>query len=137
MWRSSVLLPQPLPPMMKKMLPRRTSKFRSRMTTKLPKAIVRWRTEMRALPSSAMSDPEHVAHDGEDAVRDDDPDDAQHDRRRRRLSDGSGVAAGMHPLHAAGERDDHAENHALHDAEPDVRSEEHTSELQSLRHLVC
>ena len=41
MWRKSVLLPHPLPPMMKKMLPRFTVNVRSCITTKSPNAIVR------------------------------------------------------------------------------------------------
>src|SRR5262249_53232295 len=121
MWRSSVLLPQPLPPMMKKMLPRRTVKFRSRMTTKLPKDIVRSRTVMRASPSSPILDPERVAEDGEDAVGNHDPYDAQHDGRGGRLPHRRGIAAGVHALHAAGDGDDHPEDHALRDAQADVR----------------
>src|SRR5262249_57159787 len=106
MCRSSVLLPQPLPPMMKKMLPRFTVKSRSRITTKSPNAIVRSRTVIRLSPGvSAISDPERVAQDGEHAVGDDDPHDAQHDRRRRGLSHGRGVAARAYPLHAPGARD--------------------------------
>src|SRR5262245_46983828 len=121
MWRKSVLLPEPLPPMMKKMLPRRTEKLRSRMTTKLPKAIVRSRTMRRASPSSAILDSERVAEDGEDAVGDHDPHDAEDDGRGCRLPHRRGVAAGVDALHAASDGDDHPEDHALRDAEADVR----------------
>ena len=51
---SSVLLPLPLPPMMMKMSPRLTVKLRSRMSTKLPKAIVRSRTVICGLASLAV-----------------------------------------------------------------------------------
>src|SRR5262245_61895579 len=119
MWRTSVLLPQPLPPMMKKILPRGTSKLRSRITTKSPNAIVRSRTVMRASPC-AILDVQHVGQDGEEAVRDDDPHDAQDDGRRRGLPDGGGVLAGANALHAAADRDDDPEDQALRDPERDV-----------------
>src|SRR5262249_57409280 len=131
MCRSSVLLPQPLPPMMKKMLPRFTVKSRSRITTKSPNAIVRWCTVIRSSAGvSAISDPERVAQDGEHAVGDDDPHDAQHDRRRRGLSHGRGVAARAYPLHAAGDRDDDAEDDALGDAQPEIGERDRTLPLE-------
>src|SRR4029453_6584103 len=105
--------------MMKKILPRGTSKVRSRITTKSPKAIVRSRTVMRASPS-AILDAQHVAQDGEVAVRDHDPHDAEDHGRGGGLADGGGVPAGVDALHAAGDGDDHPEDEALRDAEPDV-----------------
>src|SRR5262249_39753263 len=114
MCRSSVLLPQPLPPMMKKMLPRFTVKSRSRTTPKSRNAIVRPCTVIRLSAGvSAISDPERVAQDGEHAVGDDDPHDAQHHCRGRGLSHGRSVATRVDPLHAAGNRDDDAEDDAL------------------------
>ncbi len=49
--RKSVLLPQPLPPMMMNTSPRRTVNVRSRISTKLPYAMVRSRTVMWAFGS--------------------------------------------------------------------------------------
>src|SRR5258708_434445 len=50
-WLSSVLLPEPLPPMMTKMSPRLMVKLRSRCSTKSPYAMVRPRTWICASPS--------------------------------------------------------------------------------------
>src|SRR5215470_17877225 len=59
MWLSSVLLPQPLPPMITKTSPRWTTKSRSRWMTKLPYAMVRSFTWMRgAVPGASPRGPE-------------------------------------------------------------------------------
>src|SRR4029077_15503228 len=96
MWRKSVLFPPPLPPMMKKMSPRRTVKVRSRMTTKSPNAMVRSLTPIWASRASAILDAQHVGDDGEDAVEGDDPHDPEHDGRGRRLPDRRRIAAAGH-----------------------------------------
>src|SRR4030095_10798236 len=98
--------------MMKKILPRGTSKVRSRITTKSPKAIVRARNLMRGSPS-AILDAQHVAQDGEDAVRDHDPHDAEDHGRGGGLADGGGVSAGGGAPHAARDGDDHPDDTGL------------------------
>ncbi len=72
---STVLLPQPLPPITAKMLPRRTSNARSCWITFGPKASVMPRTDSSggspglARRGSAMrSDPDHVGDDGEHRI---------------------------------------------------------------------
>src|SRR4030095_5359088 len=119
-WRKSVLFPHPLPPLMKKMSPRRTLKVRSCMTTKSPNAMVRSLTSIWASRASAILDAQHVGDDGQDAVEADDPHDAEHDRRGGRLPDCRGIAAAGHSPHAPGERHQDAEEQALADAEADV-----------------
>src|SRR5262245_16623127 len=119
-WRKSVLFPHPLPPMMKKMSPRRTLKVRSRITTKSPNAMVRSLTSMCDSRASGILDAQHVGDDGQDAVEGDDPHDTEHDRRGGRLPDRRGVATAGHSAHAPGERHQDAEDQALADAEADV-----------------
>src|SRR5262245_51330129 len=120
MWRNSVLFPPPLPPMMKKMSPRRTLKVRSRMTTKSPNAMVRSLTVIWASRASAILDTQDVGDDGQDAVERDDPHDTEHDRRRGRLPDRRRVATAGHSAHAPGERHQDAEEQTLADADADV-----------------
>src|SRR5262249_38903711 len=78
------------------------------------------------------SDPEDVREDGEDAVGDDDPDDAEHDRGGRGLTDRGGVAPARHAAEAARERHQHAEDDALADAEPDVDEPDRTARLNPI-----
>src|SRR6266852_2370212 len=52
MWRSRVLLPLPLPPMIMKMSPWFTVKFRSFISTKFPNAMVRSLTVIGGGPSA-------------------------------------------------------------------------------------
>src|SRR6185503_12068369 len=120
MCRKSVLFPPPLPPMMKKMSLRRIVKSRSCITTNSPNAIVRPFTVMWASRVSTMSDSEDVREHREETVGHDDPDDPEHDRGGRRLTDRGRVASGGHAAQTAGERHQHAEDHALADTEPNV-----------------
>src|SRR5262249_60669811 len=126
--RNSVLFPQPLPPMMMKMSPRCTVKLRSCISTKLPNAMVRSRTVMRAslppaapwalvalaTPPSALvvvspiarrSDSQHVEHRCEDAAGGDDQDEAADHCRGRRIADRRCAAGRVQAAEATGERD--------------------------------
>src|SRR4029450_6762227 len=97
MWRSSVLLPLPLPPMITKTSWRFTVKSMSRMSTKSPKAIVRSRTVMCALGSrpALTSNSQAVEGDGAHPAGADDEHDPPHPRRGGRLADGRGAAAAL------------------------------------------
>src|SRR6185369_5819875 len=150
---SSVLLPEPLPPMITNTSPRRTVKLRSCISTKLPYAIVRSRTVMRAsganfgagdsLPpfpfgalfdATATSDSENVEHDGEDSTRSDDRDDARHHRGRRRLADRGGAVPRLHAAKAPRDRDQDAVNGRLEDATNEVAQRNGGRRLLVVRH---
>src|SRR5512132_4490193 len=119
MWRSSVLLPQPLPPMMMKMSPRATVKLRSRCRTKEPKAIVRSSTTIggavsaMSVPMPPASDAEDVGEHGEQTVGDDDPHDRGDHRGRGGRAHGRRAAAALDTAQTAGHSDDDPEDHAL------------------------
>src|SRR4051812_46467541 len=100
MWRSNVLFPVPLPPMMMKTSPFFTLKLRSCMRTKLPYAIVRSSTAM-----CASSDAEDIEDHGEQAARADDPDDPGDHRGGGRVADGRCAPGGLHPTQTARQRD--------------------------------
>src|SRR5437899_8579609 len=57
----------------------------------------------------------------------------------RSLSAVRNIFTGQHPLNdqLLGPMRGHDHNGSTDDSHPQIRSEEHTSELQSLRHLVC
>src|SRR6187549_3440497 len=103
MWRSSVLLPLPLPPMITKTSCRRTVKSMSRMSTKSPKAIVRFWTVMWAFGSigALTSDAQDVEGDREDSAGADDEHDARHHRGGGRLADGGGAASALETTKAS------------------------------------
>src|ERR1700691_1433368 len=125
MWRSSVLLPHPLPPMMTNTSPRRTVNFRSCITTKLPKAIVRSRTVTHAGRSAAKVVPAAVVdslvnsdsnshsnsllnsqsydveNQRERSARDHDKDDPGHHRRGRRVPNRRRVVAALEAAQAS------------------------------------
>src|SRR5574341_1414534 len=114
-WRNNVLLPQPLPPMMMKTSPCLTVNVRSRISTKLPYAIVRLRTAMCAsLPAATcsrspdMSNPQNVEEHREEAAGADDEDDAGDHRVGRRVTDRGRAGTGLHTAQASGDRDQHA-----------------------------
>src|SRR5258706_9351438 len=115
MWRSSVLFPVPLPPMMTKTSPFFTVKLRSCMRTKLPYAIVRSSTVM-----CGWSDTEDIEDHGEEAARADDPDDPGDDGGGGGVADGRRAAAGLHPAQAARERDQEAVHGGLEHAASQV-----------------
>src|SRR5689334_881757 len=107
----SVLLPQPLPPMMMKMSPRRIVKLRLRCMTKSPYAMSRFRTVMCAsgrvaasLTGGSRSESEGIGQHGEDAVRHDDEDDAGHHGGGGGKPDGGRAAPALDAAHAAGKR---------------------------------
>src|SRR6266852_636247 len=90
MCRRSVLLPDPLGPMITKMSSGSTAKLRLRWMTRSPYIMSRSRTSMRdriavaistmaIVPASQMEDVEENGHRG---VRDDDEHDPGDDRRR-------------------------------------------------------
>src|SRR5262249_27414479 len=119
----SVLLPQPLPPMMMKMSPRRMVKLRSCWMTKLPYAMSRSRTVMWASAVSGMTrrlDAEHVGEHGEDAVGDDDEDDPGNSRRGRGKPDRRRAAPALNAAEAAGNGHEDAEHRALRNADREV-----------------
>src|SRR5436190_14049409 len=123
----SVLLPQPLPPMMMKISPRRIVKLRSRCMTKSPYAMSRFRTVMCAsglfapsLICRCWSDSEGIGQDGEDAVRHNDEHDAGHHRGGCGETDGGRATAALDAAHATGKCDQNAEHRALADADGKV-----------------
>src|SRR5579863_3701790 len=131
MWRSSVLLPDPLPPMMTKTSPRRTVKSISRITTKLPKAIVRLRTVMQAgrsatfvsvpaVGSPIASETQNVEHQRERAAGDHDENDPGHHRRGRRVAHRRRVVAALKAAQASRDRDNHSVNGTLEHASEHV-----------------
>ena len=79
---STVLLPQPLPPMIAKIEPRRTEKLSSRWMTRPPNATVRFLTSIgcSALCWEIMaSDSKRMAAHGKYRIQDDYPNNADHD----------------------------------------------------------
>src|SRR5262245_23129150 len=92
---SRVLLPDPLPPMIAKMLRRPTRNEISRCTTWSPNAIVRSSTAMQdgGATFAPMSDTEHMGADRKDRVDQDDPKNTDHDGARCRAPDIGGAAA--------------------------------------------
>src|SRR4029077_7472546 len=79
--------------------------------------------------SSAISYPDDVADDREDTVGRDDPDDREHHRRGRGLTDRGRVAPRLHPAETARERDQDAEDDALSDTETDAREADRVPRL--------
>src|SRR5262249_17273896 len=110
-------------------------KFRSCISTKLPNAMVRSRTVMWALASvgaadsawpsvcgtfPAVSNPEDIEHDREDAARGDDEHDAGDHRRGRGLAYGGGAVAALHAAQAPGNGDEHAIHRGLEHATDEI-----------------
>src|SRR5215813_5265301 len=110
--RNSVLLPEPLPPMMTKISAGLTTKLTLRWIRKPPYAMSRLATSMRGRVLAAelgadgaiivASQPEHVEDDAQEAIGDDD----QHDRGDhgggRGQSHRRGTSTGLHPAQASG-----------------------------------
>ena len=69
----------------------------------------------------AMSDPQDVENDGEDAAGDDNGDDPGDHGGCRRIADGGGAVAALHAPQTAGKRDQHAVDRALEDAAENIR----------------
>src|SRR5471032_3319294 len=122
---NTVLLPQPLPPITAKMLPRRTSKDRSCWITFGPKASV---TPRRASNGPASrrggsfmpSQPHHVGQDRENRVQCDDADDPDDNRPRRRHPNIGGTAPGLQPDTATCHSDQDSEGDAFDKAEHEL-----------------
>src|SRR6266436_6720137 len=119
MCRRSVLLPDPLGPMITKMSSGSTAKLRSRWMTRSPYIMSRSRTSMRDLipvatstmaivPASQM---EEVEEDGHHRVRDDD----EHDPGDRRRG-----TPGLHSARTARDRHEHAEHRGLDESRREV-----------------
>src|SRR5512146_2724307 len=142
--------------MMTKITPRRTVKFISRITTKLPKAIVRLRTVMQAgrsadevAPAAAVdssiksncdsvqtsdsgSDSQDVEHQRKGSARDHDVNDSGHHRRGRGITDRRGVVAALKAAQASRNRDDHTVDGALEDAAKHVVQSNHVQRLPEI-----
>jgi hypothetical protein len=104
---STVLLPQPLPPMTAKMLPRCTSNDSLRCITLGPNASVKSRTDSSG---SAMTlDAQKVGDDGEGCVQRDDTDDADNYGARRGHAHIGGATARLKAGSAARDADEHGE----------------------------
>src|SRR3989441_2422377 len=121
MCRSSVLLPDPLGPMITKMSPGSTAKLRSRWMTRSPYIMSRSRTSMRGRAAVAMaevavmpaSQVEQVEEDRHHRIRDDDEHDPGDDRRRRGGAHRRRGAPGLHAAQTARHRHEHAEHRRL------------------------
>src|SRR5688572_28832185 len=140
MWRSSVLLPQPDPPMMKKISPWATVKLTSFRTT-LP-SYPAWTcstsiagvTRIAPVPFTFESNAggtlaplgerfsfitvcpspaQHVEHDRENRVRHDDEQNRGDHRRRGGATDPGGASLRLQPAQATRETNQHAERHGL------------------------
>src|SRR6266446_34 len=113
MCRSSVLLPDPLGPMMTKMSSGSTAKLRSRWMTRSPYIMSRSRSSMRgripvatsAVAIMSASKMEQVEEDCHHRIRDDDQHDPCDDRRRSGGADRRRGAPGLHSAETA--RDGH------------------------------
>src|SRR5437016_2469702 len=128
MCRRSVLLPDPLGPMITKMSSGSTAKLRSRWMTRSPYIMSRSRTSMRDLipvatstvaivPASQM---EEVEEDGHHRVRDDDEHDPGDHRRRRGGAHRRRGSPGLHSAQAARDRHEHAEHRGLDESRREV-----------------
>src|SRR5882757_3546453 len=115
MWRSRVLLPQPLPPMMVKISPRRTS-------NEILAWIRRRSNDMRRpstwhITSIAGLDPEGIGAHREDGVDHDHADDAGDHRRRGGFTHRRRIASRAQAVIAAGHRHQRTEYETLRDAD--------------------
>src|SRR4029453_4586080 len=121
MWRSKVLLPQPLPPIMMNTSPRLTCALMSHMTTNEPNAIVRSRISILMSREAVMRgwapNSKGAAGDGEQTGFGDDQRDTGDDGGCGGNADGGGVRAALHPAQAAGQCDDAAEKEAFENAQ--------------------
>src|SRR5882672_201602 len=119
---SSVLLPEPLPPMIAKMLRRRTRNETSRCTTWSPNAIVRFSTAMHGgvAAASVISDAEHMGADRENRVDQDDAENADHDGARCGAPDIRRAAARLQADVTADDRNQRAETEALEPADDEL-----------------
>src|SRR3989441_7307695 len=121
MCRSSVLLPDPLGPMITKISPGSTAKLRSRWMTRSPYIMSRSRTSMRgripvatsAVAVMSASKMEQVEEDRHHRIRDDDEHDPGDDRRRRGRAHRRRGAPGLHSTETARDRHEHAEHRRL------------------------
>src|SRR5258708_17119176 len=117
--RSSVVLPLPDPPTRDTTSPGMTEKSRSRWTTRSPYTVQRPLTSTTGAP--LISAPAHVREDDRDnRVGDDDRGDRSHHRTSRPRREAFGVGLDAQAEVACDQGDEHAEDHALADAEPQI-----------------
>src|SRR5206468_926913 len=118
-WRSKVVLPLPDPPTRDTTSPGITERSRSRWTTRSPKTVQRPLTWMTG--SVFMSAPAHIREDDrEDRIGDDDRGDRGHHRARGARRETLGIRLDAKSEVAGDQRNEHAENDALPDSEPQI-----------------
>src|SRR5664279_1172430 len=123
--RSRTDLPEPLPPAMAKISPRRTSRSRSVCTAWLPKRVQTLRisiTRSGVPAADVMSEVQDAERDREQRVGHDHEEDRLDDAERRLVADAVGAAAGAKALKATDERDDEREDERLADADEQCRA---------------
>src|ERR1700676_4554791 len=119
MLRSTVLLPEPLPPIKAKIDPRRMENVMLDCTTLVPNAKVR-STQRSNAPASG-SDADDIGAYREHRIQADDTDNAGHHRAGRRIADIGCAAAGGQADLAARKRDEGPETDPLGEADVELR----------------
>src|SRR5260221_10981146 len=117
--RSSVVLPPPDPPTRDMTSPGMTERSRSRWTTRSPYIVQSPLTSTTGSPP--ISAPADIGEDDrEDRVGDDDRGDRSHHRTRRPCGEAFGIGLDAQAEVAGDQGDEHAEDQAFADAEPQI-----------------
>src|SRR5215813_11929065 len=141
--RNSVLLPEPLPPMMTKISAGLTTKLTFFWITKPPYAMSRLATSMRGRAVwaelwaggaiIAASLPEYVEDDTQQAVGDDDEHDRGDHRRGRGQSHRRGAPTGLHPAKASRHGDQDPEHRRTDESHAEVARRDHVNDPDDVR----